>query len=385
MRNVAEGTPNPFRYGGVARNLYFADREDELRVLKDAAHSGQNVVVISPRRYGKTSLVDRAIGQLRKEGVLVAYLDLFRAPTKERLADELAQAFYDGLVSRVERAVKRAGAFFAHLPVAPRLTVTESGRPALEFVAFERKRDLDRTLAGLLEMPGQIARDSGRRVTVVLDEFQEILSIDRELTGVMRAIFQEQDEVSHIFVGSKRHLMEMLFMDKSEHLYRAAKPLPLGPIPVDKFRRWVRRRFDASGVEAAPDVVDRILALTGGRPYETQELCSFVWEQARAEETLATEAVLGRALARLIEAESARYAAIWDSLSPHQRVLLQAIASEGTAIYSEEYRRRHKLGSASSVTTSMKALAEKELVSGSSGNREVADVFLGEWLRRPAP
>jgi hypothetical protein len=382
---MSEGTANPFRYGGVARNLFFANREDELRLLKDAAQSGQNVVVISPRRFGKTSLVDRSVGQLRREGVLVAYLDLFRAPTKERLADELAQALYDGLVSRVERAVKRAGSFFAHLPVAPRVTVTEDGRPAVGFVVFERKRDVDRTIAGLLEMPGNIARESGRRVVLVLDEFQEIVSIDRALTGVMRAIFQEQDEVSHVFVGSKRHLMEMLFMDKSEHLYRAAKPLPLGPIPIDKFARWVRRRFDASGVGAAPEIVNRILALTGGRPYETQELCSFVWEQARAEGTIATEGVLERALVRLIEAESARYAAIWDSLSPHQRLLLQAIAVEGTAIYSDEYRRRHKLGSASSVTTSMKALAEKELVAGSGGNREVADVFLCEWLRRPAP
>src|SRR6266540_1312311 len=348
-------TANPFRYGGVARDLHFANREDELRTLKQNIRSGQNVVVISPRRYGKTSLVDRAITQLRAQGILVAYLDLFRTPTKSQLADDLAQALYDGLVSRVERAIKKAVAFFSHLPVAPRFTVTEDGR---------------------------IAKDRDRRVALVLDEFQEIVAIDEGLVGVMRAIFQDQDDVAHVFVGSKRHLMEMLFMDKTQHLYRAAKPLPVGPIAPQKFARFIRRRFDASDEVITDETVTRVLALTGGRPYETQALCSFVWEQAREEGAPATPEVLDRALVRLLEAESARATAVWDGLSRHQRALLRAVAAEGNGIYSEGYRRRHKLGSASSVTTSIKALEAKELAQGSGGNYEVADVFVGEWIRR---
>ncbi len=373
---------NPFRYGGIARDAYFADREDELRLLKENIRSGQNVVVVSPRRYGKTSLVDRAIRELRRRGVLIAYLDLFRTPTKEQLADDLAQAIYDGLVSRVERAVRKTAGFFAHLPVAPRLTVTEDGRPALEFAVFERPQDLDKVIAGLLEMPGRIARERGRRVALVFDEFQEIVAIDRALTGVMRAIFQDQDEVSHVFVGSKRHLMELLFMDKGQHLYRAAKPLPLGPIPPEKFAPFIRGRFEDSGARIAVDTVERVLALTGGRPYETQELCSFVWEQAREEGSSATAGTLERALARLVDAEDARYVVVWDGLSAHQRALLRAIAVEQAGIFSEGYRRRHRLGSASSVTTSMKALEAKELVEGRGGDRTVADVFLVQWLRR---
>src|SRR6266508_3642740 len=357
-------TANPFRYGGVARDLHFANREDELRTLKQNIRSGQNVVVISPRRYGKTSLVDRAITQLRAQGILVAYLDLFRTPTKSQLADDLAQALYDGLVSRVERAIKKAVAFFSHLPVAPRFTVTEDGRPAVEFTAFASGEDLDKTLAGLLELPGRIA------------------TIDEGLVGVMRAILQDQDDVAHVFVGSKRHLMEMLFMDKTQHLYRAAKPLPVGPIAPQKFARFIRRRFDASDEGITDETVTRVLALTGGRPYETQALCSFVWEQAREEGAPATPEVLDRALVRLLEAESARATAVWDGLSRHQRALLRAVAAEGNGIYSEGYRRRHKLGSASSVTTSIKALEAKELAQGSGGNYEVADVFVGEWIRR---
>jgi hypothetical protein len=373
---------NPFSYGAIVRDAYFADRETELESLKSALRSAQNVVVVSPRRYGKTSLVQRAISSLRREGVLVAYVDFFRAPTKERLADALAQAIYEGLVSPVERAAEKARAFFSHLAVSPRLVLETSGRVRVEFHAFERKQEVDSVLLGLLEVPQRIAEDRDRAVALVLDEFQEVVVIDRNLTGVMRSVFQQQDRVAHVFLGSRRHLMDELFHDKNAHLYRSARPLPLGPIPVDKFRRWIRRRFAASGVEAADEVVDAVLALTNGRPFETQQLCAFVWEQARDEGTIATSKVLTKALDRLIDAETPRYVAVWDSLSQHQRAVLAAVAVDGRAVYSEEYRLRHKLGGAGSVRSSLRALEAKELVERANGDWIVADVFLAEWVRR---
>jgi uncharacterized protein len=373
---------NPFRYGGVVRDAYFADREDELATLRGAIRSGQNVVVVSPRRYGKTSLVERAIALARRDGALVAYVDLLRTPTKDRLADALAQAIYDGLVSRVERAAQKARSFFTHLRVTPKVVIDERGRVSVEFSAFERQEDVDAVLIGLLELPGRIAGERERRVALVLDEFQEIVAIDRALTGVMRSVFQQQDHVAHIFLGSRRHLMDELFHDKTAHLYRSARALPLGPIPREKFARWIRRRFASSGVEIADDTLGAVLDLTGGRPFETQELCSFVWEQARGDGTIATVNALERALDRLLEAETPRYVAIWDSLSQHQRAVLASIAADGRAVYSEQYRLRHKLGGAGSVQTSLRALETKELVERSNGDWIVSDAFVGEWLRR---
>jgi hypothetical protein len=373
---------NPFSYGGVVRDAYFADREAELESLKSALRSAQNVVVVSPRRYGKTSLVQRAITSLRREGVLVAYVDLFRAPTKERLADALAQAIYEGLVSPVERAAEKARAFFSHLAVSPRVVLETSGRVRVEFSAFERKQEVDNVLLGLLELPQRMAIERKRPVALVLDEFQEVVVIDRNLTGVMRSVFQQQDRVAHVFLGSRRHLMDELFHDKNAHLYRSARPLPLGPIAVDKFGRWIRRRFAASGVEATDEVVEAVLELTDGRPFETQQLCAFVWEQARDEGTIASSHVLAKALARLIDAETPRYVAVWDSLSQHQRTVLAAVAVDGRSVYSEEYRLHHKLGGAGSVRSSLRALESKELVERANGDWVVADVFLAEWLRR---
>ncbi|HEV2126707.1 MAG TPA: hypothetical protein VGW38_28445 [Chloroflexota bacterium] len=108
---------NPFRYGEVARGTYFTNRRNELAELTADIRNGQNVVIISPRRYGKTSLVFQAIDDVRAGGALVAYLDLFRTPTLALFADHLATAIYDGLVAPFERVWQRALDFFQRLIV----------------------------------------------------------------------------------------------------------------------------------------------------------------------------------------------------------------------------------------------------------------------------
>lgn len=94
---------NPFHYGEVVTGTYFTNRKSELAELMADVRNGQNLVIISPRRYGKTSLVFQSLDHLKQEGILVAYLDLFRTPTKDRFADHLAEAIYSGLVAPLER------------------------------------------------------------------------------------------------------------------------------------------------------------------------------------------------------------------------------------------------------------------------------------------
>lgn len=376
------GPANPFRYGSIARGEYFADREVELQTLIEDARGGQDVVIISPRRLGKTSLVERALDELRKERALVAYLDLLGSPTKAELVDDLAQAIYDGLVSPIDRAIARAREFFGHLTVTPRLTVGEDGRPQFEFLGYELQQDADALIEGLLELPGRIAAD-GKLVVIVFDEFQEIVAIDEHLPGQIRTAFQRQPEVAHVYLGSKRHLMEPLFMEHASPLYRSAKPLLLGPIAPLTFAGFLRERFKSGRVAIGDEELDEILAMTGGRPYETQELCSFTWARARQEGRRVDRETIRRALSDLIDAESARYLAVWDRLTSGQRALLFALSREPGRVYAEGYRRRHKLGSASTVQAALSALEKLDLVESlETPGFAIADVFLREWLRR---
>jgi uncharacterized protein len=373
---------NPLRYGAVARGEFFADRREELRRLNEDVRGGQDVVIVSPRRLGKTSLVVRAIDGLRREGMLVAYVDLLGSPSKAELADDLAQAFYDGLFSRLDRTLDRVRDFFGHLRVNPRVTVGEDGRPQFEFVGYEPAEGADALIEGLLELPARAA-GAGKRVCVVMDEFQEIVAIDERLPGQLRAAFQRQPDIAHVYLGSRRHLMDQLFMQRAAPLYRSAKPLPLGPIEPRQFTGFLRRRFAAGGIEVDREVLDEILSHTAGRPYETQELCSFVWARARSEGRPPDSGMIERALDDLIDAESARYVAVWDRLPSGQRSLLLALGREPGRVYGEGFRRRHRLGSASTVQGALVALERLDLVEpASSGGHALADVFLARWLHR---
>lgn len=373
---------NPFRYGAVARGEYFTDRERELATLVADVRGGQDVVVISRRRIGKTSLVEAAIADLRSEGMLVAYLDLLGSPSKEEFADDLAQALADGLLSPLERTAEKIRGWFSQLVIQPRVTVGEDGRPRFEFLGYERREDADALLDGLLALPGRVA-DEGHRVCVVLDEFQEIVALDPKLPGQLRAAFQQQAEIAHVYLGSKRHLMEPLFMEHGAPLFRSAKPMPLGPIAPAAFIGFLRDRFAIGDVPVSDDALEQILSLTGGLPYETQEVCSYVWAEARLRDVPVDDELIAVALEALVDAESARYTAIWDRLRPRQRALLLALARESGPVFSEEYRRRHRLGSASTVQRALGALEKLDLIdSNEAGGQALADLFMRLWLRR---
>ena len=218
----AEHVVNPFRFGPLALDEAFTDREAEIESLVADARNGQDVVVFAPRRYGKSSLVWRAAQELIKEDVLVAQVDLMRTPTKDQLAAKLARTIHEELASRLWNAKERLKVF-AGLRLNPTITVNPNdGAVSFSFDARAAGEDIDATLEELLAMLGRIATDRDRRVVLVLDEFQEVADIDPGLIKLMRSVFQEQPEVAHIYLGSKRHMMRRIFNDENEPFWRSA-------------------------------------------------------------------------------------------------------------------------------------------------------------------
>ena len=373
----------PFRFGEIVEGDYFTDRETEVRSLGDDVRHGLNVVLISPRRFGKTSLVLRVIDDLRREGVLVAYVDLLRAPSKERLAAHLAAAIYGGLESPFDRARQRAATFFQHLRIHPKPTLNPDGSFSFEFGVGMVDEDLDAdvTLEQLLAMPAATARERQRRVALVLDEFQEVVELDPHLPALMRSIFQTQGEVAHLFLGSRQHLLRRVFTDRGQPLYRLAKPMTLGPIPHDVLVPFLGERFAAGRSQITNDAARRLVSITNGHPNDTQELGHFAWALAVAEGRPATPDVVERALEAVVDVEDARFTDLWESLSAHQRLVLLAIAvDEGQGLYRDQTRRRHRLGPAARVQKAAQRLVDRELVEpvASEGYR-VPDVFLRAW------
>jgi uncharacterized protein len=377
---------NPFRFGDVATGDHFTDRTSELKELVRDLRSGQSVLVISPRRFGKTSLITAVLERLRKQHILVAYLDLLRTTTRERFANQLASSLYDGLTPAVERAVHRAGELFQSLPLRPKITLNQDGTPSFEFTAAPGTTDIDKTIERLLELPQQVASRRKRQAVLVLDEFQEIMTLDPELPARMRGIFQFQTDVAHVFLGSRQHLLRQVFTEANSPLYNSAKVFPLGPIARDAFSRFIVERFASTTIDISQDAVARLLDITGGHPHDTQKLAYFTWAIAEESEAVTTPDTVEYALAAAIATDTARYTELWDGLTTNQRRLLEATsqAAPSDQVLSEEFRRRHQLGAYATVDRALDALVDRGLVQREGrAHVTVPDIFLRSWLRAP--
>jgi uncharacterized protein len=374
---------NPFRYGALALDEAFTDRARELAELRRDVLNGQDVVVFGRRRFGKSSLIWRVSADLLRRKVLVAYCDLMTTPTKERFAEKLAKTVHEDIASLLFRARERALAVFQGLRVTPRITVDpHDGSLSFSFDVGQRPADLDATVERLLALPGELGADRKRKVALILDEFQEITSIDPNYPRLMRAVFQTQPEVSHVYLGSKRHLMQKIFNDANEPFWRSAKPFELGPIDPAEFAPFIVARFEVSGRAIDDEAVAAILARTRGHPYATQQFAYFVWEES-LDAGVAGVGHVERALDALLAAEHNHFARIWDEATPTEKLLLAALAEEAGRVFSADYRTRHGLPPATNIQRGISSLVRQELAGkDDEGRYEIVEPFLADWVRR---
>ena len=376
---------NPFTFGALALDEAFTDREDEVKELATDMRNGQDVVVFAPRRYGKSSLVLRAAQEtISRDEVLVAYCDVMKTPTKERFAAALAKAIYEEIASPVGQTLEHAASLFRGLRIRPTMEIDpEGGNLRFSFEAARRRSDIDETIERLLELPASLAAERKRRVAVVFDEFQEIVRLDENFPNLMRAVFQTQPEVSHVYLGSKRHILERIFSDKNEPFWRSARRMELGTIAPAKFAGFVRERFADTDKGIDDDALARLLASTGGHPYATQELAYFAWELVPRGH-FANVADIDSALDKVLRSEHNHFARIWDEATHNERLVLLALAEEPSArLYSEDYQSRHALPPSTYVQRAVSALAKEDVVGkDDAGAYVIIEPFLADWLRR---
>jgi uncharacterized protein len=372
---------NPFSFGGLARDDDFADREKEVEELTADGINGQDVVVFAPRRIGKSSLVGAAMTELVAADVLVADVDLWKIPNKEKLAEALAAAIYGDIATTLDRAIERALAPFRGLRITPTISIDpETGAVNFRFSAESSQADIDATLERLLELPAELAAERGRSAVLVIDEFQDIARIDKGLTRVMRSVFQRQPEVGHIYLGSKRHLMEQIFNDPNEPFWRSAKQMELGPIPSDPFAEFIAKRFGDTGKKIDAQIVRRVLETTGGHPYATQRLCYEIWQRTDPGET-ATDVELGLAFEAVLIGEDGYLTLTWEDSSKAQQLLLAALAREPGRPLRKDYRSRHQLPAATNMQRAIQGLTHRELIAkDEDGSIRIAEPFFAEWI-----
>ena len=385
-------TENPFVYGEVVPPAAFVDRVLELdRLVRDLG-AGQKVFLISPRRYGKSSLIRRALAIVRRRGVLTvdvtvssfsSYVAFLEGYARALLA---AEARWERARSWLREAIRSATAEVRYTPDAT-LQSPGSGTVSVSFPGVRTERDVARLAEDVFALPGRLAQARGRRIVVALDEFQAIGAFNGgAVEHALRAAVQQQRSVGYVFAGSEPTLMERMLGPKRP-FYKAGPVMRLDRIPADEFADFIDARFKRSGMKPEEGLGAAIVELAGNLPYDVQRLAHETWDEVRAGSGRgrgrATLDDLHRALKRLLAEQQTMFEALWERLTLAQRAVLRAVVlEEGRELLSADVRARHRLGGPSTVQASLAALVRDDLVAREDDRYSVVDSLLREWVAR---
>ncbi|MBP2671798.1 MAG: putative prokaryotic ATPase [candidate division NC10 bacterium] len=376
---------NPFRFGSVVSGEDFADRRRELAELGRELAGGQHVFLLSPRRYGKTSLILTLLARLRAQGLLTAYVDVFRATTAAQLLELTAQTVLRGVESKPEKVLRLAVDLLGKL--RPQVGTDSRGKPTLSLEIGHSPRSVLAVQEEILALPEELAQKRKRRLVLVFDEFQEIQRFPGAgLEKAMRSHFQTHRHVSYLFAGSRESALRDMASRERSPFYKFGRMVTLGPISPQEFVPFLQVRFKRGGLRLTAEMGDAVLAAADDVPYNVQRLCHQLWALRAGKVDRITEQDIGDAIAGIVEQDAPHFSAGWDRLSLHQRQVLQAIArSGGRNVFAGEFLTAHRLGSHSSVQTSLRQLLKEQVLAKANGEYRFADPFFREWVALRLP
>ena len=378
---------NPFVYGEVVPAWAFVDREAELDRLARDLLAGQKVFLISPRRYGKSSLVRRALGAVSRGGALTVEVTVSSYSSYLSFLEGYARA----LVS-IEARLDRARTWVRDLlsAVRPEVRVEPSaesgGQLALSvtFPSARTQKDISLLAAEVFALPGRIADARRRKMAIALDEFQAIAAFNGgSVEHALRAAVQHQRNVGYVFSGSEPALMERM-LGRSRPFYKAGPVMRLDRIPADRFAEFIESRFRSTRVKPAPGLGAAIVELAGNLPYDVQRLAHEVWDDVRAagSRTAGLED-LHATLKRLLGEHETIFESMWQRLTLGQRATLRAaVLEDGRELLSADVRARYRLSGASTVQASLAALVREDILARESTKYIVVDSLFREWVAR---
>jgi uncharacterized protein len=376
---------NPFVYGEVVPAAAFVNRVMELERLVGDLAAGQKIFLISPRRYGKSSLIRLALGAMASRGALTvdvtvssfsSYVSFLEGYARAVMA---AETKWDRARSWLRDAVRSTRPEVRYEPDSSSL-----GSLSVSFPAVRSERDVSRLAQEVFELPARLAAVRHRQVVVALDEFQAIGGFDGgSVEHAMRAAVQHQREVGYVFAGSEPSLMDRMLGPKRP-FYKAGPVMRLKKIPADEFAAFIDARFSRSGMKPEPGLGAAVVDLAGNLPYDVQRLAHETWDEVRrGGRKRATLDDLHQALTRLLTEQQMMFEAVWQRLTlAHRSVLRAVVLEDGRELLSADVRERHRLGGASSVQYALAALVREDVVSRDDDRYVVVDSLLREWVAR---
>lgn len=377
---MAQLPENPFVFGEIVDDAGFVNRTEELRQLVRDLADGQKVFLLSPRRFGKSSLVSMALLKLRKRHIRTVSLTVssYSSYTQflEKFAEKVLRAA--GPWNRVKDWATRFGR-----QVKPELNYNMATGEIS--VALGRGSGFDPApiAPDVFALPGELSKNAGFRMAICLDEFQQISEFNGgSVENALRNQVQEQREVGYVFAGSQPALMDEMLSSKRP-FHKAGPRMFLDKITAEDWRDFIVGHFRKRGRTLEDSALESILTTADLIPYDVQRIAHELWDYAELKDKRRLDASdVHSVIAALIAGQSTYFELLWEQLSARQRAALQALADRGAGeIYSQNVREDFRLGPASSVQKALQSLDSRDVLDRYKGEYFFLDPLFPHWIR----
>lgn len=369
-----------FVYGTAVTDYNFTGRSEETRRLKANFTAGINSILISPRRYGKTSLVDHVCRNLNREDIIIVRLDIFGCKTEYDFYNALAVAVLKQTASKLQLWMEEARDFLVRL--TPKIGIPVD--PVSEISVSLGITPETHSPEEVLNMVEVIAKRKNRHIVVCIDEFQQVGEFEntKQVQARLRTAWQHHHYTSYCLYGSKRHTMSKNFLNRSMPFYQFGDLLWLEKIPTSDWMDYIISHFEAVGKHISEHIVERICEAVDNYPSYVQHLSSIILNRLPDGGT-ATEEMMSPAISELISTNEALYIQQVEPLSAYQMNLLKAIVSDIHSGYNEKrIRSMFALGSPSNLVRLRDALIERDLIYSEMRQLYLTDPVFGLWFKR---
>ena len=368
---------NPFVVSGYVSPEYFCNREKEVSELTGSLLNGRNMVIVSPRRMGKSGLITHCFGQsaIRKE-YHTFFIDIYATGTLKELVYIFGKHIFETLKPKGKKFVEQFFSTIASLRPAFKLD-NLTGQPVFDMGIGDIKQPLMS-----LEEIFTYLESADKRCIVAIDEFQQIANYpEKNVEAILRTHIQKCKNTNFVFSGSQRHMMNNIFFSTSKPFYQSATLLNLEPIDYQHYLEFSKKFFGKAKKNFSEDCISKIYNLLEGHTWYMQSMLNRLYEQLDCGEEM-TMTIANHILHAIVESNKTVYQGIVSMLSERQKETLFAIAKEGkaTEVTSAAFIEKHGLHSSSSIQSALKQLLEKEIITKEHGVYQIYDRFLSLWI-----
>lgn len=369
---------SPFQFGTLATNDNFIDRVEDRALLKQLLSSHINVMLISPRRWGKSSLVKKAMDELatKDQNTKICYIDAFCIGSEAEFYRTFASQVIACASTKVERWFDDAKKFLTG--VIPQIVINDQ---ITDFMAFDLKFvPQERDKMTILQLPEMLAKEKGIKIIVCIDEFQQLANLPeyKDMEGKMRSVWQQQQLTSYCLYGSKRNMMLNIFNNANSPFYRFGQVIFMQKIAKEHWIPFIQQSFEKTGKSIPQKLAERICDTVSCHSWYLQQLCYFIWSFTAKE---VTEDVFNLGLKQVLNINTPMFQNDTENLSSTQIEMLKAIANGEQHFSSQAVKQIYNLGNPNTIVKNKKTLQNKDIIEKQKDDFVFVDPIYRLWFK----